>query len=274
MNVVGFVSSYREGGLVRGAIDSLLDVGLDRLYIYEGPAGPPLENESELPKSDFAHQAVRARLTLREGRWRTDGRKRNDWLQQVRKDYAEQGPVWAVVVDADELLINGRYLRDRLEWILARDEHAGASIATPDNPPMSRWPLRLVEHTGELSLITARVFRADLLRSIDHSTSIVTNVGGVREGWGNYGEQSKVWIERWLAAIDAGHMIAWPPMPGEPHLVHRSNLRHPGRAQLRMSDQEAVEFAKAEALERGEAPAALGTDGPVGADTFERGRLH
>ena len=46
-------------------------------------------------------------------------------------------------------------------------------------------------------------------------------------------------------------MIAWPPLPCEPHIVHRSNLRHPARKALRMSEQEAVEFAKAQAAENG-----------------------
>lgn len=259
MIVVGFCSCYREGRLVRAAIDSLLAVEPDALYVYEGPAGDPLENEKDLPASDFRwgdmprswgveHGIADGRIVVRRGRWRTDGRKRNDWLQQVKKDYPD-GPVWAVVVDADEVLVNGEYLRDRLEWILARDQLNNASVTDPANPPMARWPLRLVEHDGSISLITARVFRVDLLRSIDHSTSIVTNTAGIRDGWGNYAETSALWIEGWLQAIDRGQMIAWPPLPCEPFIQHRSNLRHPARAGLRMSEQEAVEFRKAEQAE-------------------------
>jgi hypothetical protein len=101
-----------------------------------------------------------------------------------------------------------------------------------------------------MSLITARVYRVDLLRSIDHSSSVVTNVAGVQDGWGNYAASSAEFTRRWFEAVDRGAMIAWPPLPTEPHLVHRSNLRHPDRAALRMSEQEAVEFAKAQALER------------------------
>jgi hypothetical protein len=170
-------------------------------------------------------------------------------LQRAKADYPDQ-PFWCVVVDADELLVNGEYLRDRLQWILDEDDHRGASLASPDNPPMARWPLHLVEHDGSMSLITARVFRGDLLRSIDHSSSVVTNVSGVRDGWGNYAAVSALWVERWLQAVDEGKMIAWPPLPGETYLVHRSNLRHPLRRGLRMSEQEATEFAQARA--RGE----------------------
>ena len=253
------VSTYREGNLARAAIRSVLEVELDALYVFEGPAGDPLENEDELPATwlpaatdtpdGFVAPWPDTRVIVHRGRWRTDARKRNEMLQRAKADYPD-GPLWAVVVDADEVLVNSAYLRDRLEWILANDQHRGASIATPDNPPMARWPLRLIEHEGSISLITARVFRADLLRSIDHSSSVVTNVAGVRDGWGNHAEVSKVWIELWLAAIDKGAMIAWPPLPCEPCLVHRSNLRHPGRARLRMSDQETVEFARAQAEER------------------------
>ena len=254
MIVVGFVSCYREGRLVRAAIDSLLEVELNHLYIFEGPAGEPLPNEQELPASSipevnrFVYDRIETAVTIHRGRWRTDGRKRNAMLQRTKQDYPK-GPVWAVVVDADEVLVHGRYLRDRLEWLVARDELTEASITTPDNPPMARWPLRLVEHEGSMSLITARVFRVDLLRSIEHSTSVVTNVAGVRDGWGNYAETSKRWIEQWLGAIDRGAMIAWPPLPCEPHLVHRSHLRHPARAGLRMSEQEQREFARAQAEE-------------------------
>lgn len=241
------VSSYREGRLVRTAIGSLLEVGLDHLYIYEGPAGDPLE--ADVPDSDLHGVDGLDFVTVHEGRWRTDGRKRNEMLQAAKADHDGLDPLWAVVVDADEVLVNGKYLRDRLEWIGWEDEARGASIALPNNPPMARWPLRLIESEGSMSLITARVFRADLLRSIDHSSSVVTNVAGVRDGWGNFAEVSKIWIERWLEAIDRGAMIAWPPFTTEPHIVHRSNLRHPARRGLRMSVQEQVEFAKAQGLD-------------------------
>jgi hypothetical protein len=127
--VVGFVSCYREGRLVRGAIDSALDVELERLYVYEGPAGKPLENELELPASELdSYRDHPADIVIHEGRWRTDARKRNEMLQRARREWCESRgndePVWAVTVDADEVLVNGRYLRDRLEWLVAND--AGA----------------------------------------------------------------------------------------------------------------------------------------------------
>lgn len=237
--VVGLLSAYKEGRLVQGAIRSLERVGLNAFYLYEGPAGEPLGED--VPESEFGEHE----LIVHRGRWRTDGRKRNAMLQQAKKEFAGR-PFWCVVVDADELLVNGEYLRDRLQALTWDDEAREADPGDTERPPWARWPLRLVEADGSLSLITARVFRGDLIRPIDHSSSVVTNEHGVREGWGNYAEASKVWLEGWLRAIDQGKMIAWPPLPGEPHIVHRSNLRHPLRRGLRMSDQELAEFARAE----------------------------
>lgn len=238
------ISSYREGGLVRGAIRSLRAVGLERLYVYEGPAGPELP--AEVPASDFGLFASEEDVVVHQGRWRTDGRKRNELLQRAKQEFAGEGAFWCVVVDADELLVNGEYLRDRLQALEWDDERRAADTSDQTRPPWARWPLHLVEPDGSLSLITARVFRGDLVRSIDHSSSVITNASGVREGWGNYPAQSKLWIEGWLRAIDDGKMICWPPLSCEPHIVHRSHLRHPLRRGLRMSEQEAQEFARAQ----------------------------
>lgn len=252
------VSAYKEGRLVAGAIESLLEVGLDALLVYEGPAGEPLGDDVPdsiiYSREYFAAVEPRTsgmrvdRFIVEHGRWRTDGRKRNAILQRAKTLFPGQ-PFWCVVVDADEVLVNGRYLRDRLELIEAENEWRGASVADLHNPPVVRLPLHIVEHSGAIAVITARVFRGDLLRSIDISSSVVTNEAGVREGWGNFEARSAVWIENWLGAIDRGKMIAWPPLPCEPHLVHRSNLRHPLRRGVRMSEQETTEFAKAQAAE-------------------------
>lgn len=251
------VSSYKEGTLIRAAIESILRVELDGLYIFEGPAGPPLNDD--VPDTDFHDGEIHKRLVphtqrtresryhFRRNRWRTDGRKRDEMLQAVKRDWP--GPTWGVVIDADEVLVNGEFLRDRLQSLVWDDEAKGADRNDPENPPWARCPLHLIEHDGSMSIITARVFRCDLLSSIDISSSVVTNAHGIREGWGNYAARSALWMERWLAAVEQGKMIAWPPLPCEPHIVHRSNLRHPARRALRMSAQETIEFAKAKERE-------------------------
>lgn len=239
------VSAYKEGRLVRGCVDSLLRVGLDHLYIFEGPAGDPLGDD--VPDSDYGAMPdvlFAGLVTRHDGRWRTDARKRNEMLQRAKAEHP--GETWAVVIDGDEVLHNAEYLRDRIEAVSHEDAWKGASIATPDNVPTSRIPLRLIERDGSMSAITARVFRIDLLRSIDVSSSVVTNAAGIQEGWGNYPEMSPLYLEGMLHAIDRGHMVAWPPFPCEPCIVHRSHLRHPLRRGLRMSDQETREFEKAQ----------------------------
>lgn len=241
MIVVGMVSAYKEGRLVRGAVLSLLEVGLDALYVYEGPAGAPLGED--VPDSDYEglEQQSDGLLRLRRGRWRTDARKRNEMLQQAKRDFPGQ-KLWGVVVDGDEVLCNGAFLRDQLQAVVWNDEWQGASPDDRARPPVARCPLRLVERDGTVSTVTARLIRLDLLRSIDISSSVVTNLHGVQEGWGNFPERSAIWLEGWLHAIDAGNLICFPPFPGEPCLVHRSHLRHPARRRLRMSDQEASSF--------------------------------
>jgi hypothetical protein len=258
MKVVGMVSAYKEGRLVRGCVESLLRVGLDHLYIFEGPAGDPLGDD--VPASDYQYLPTLRELqdadepgagcTLHEGRWRTDARKRNEMLQRAKAEWP--GETWAVVIDGDEVLSNAEYLRDRIEAVAAEDAWKGASVTTPDNVPTSRIPLRLIERDGTISTITARVFRIDLLRSIDVSSSVVTNTAGIQEGWGNYPELTPIWVEAWAAAMERGQLVALPPFPCEPCIVHRSHLRHPLRRGLRMSDQETREFARAQTEQRGQ----------------------
>lgn len=240
MHVVGMISAYKEGRLVRGAIDSLERVGLDGLYVYEGPAGDPLGDD--VPDSDYGYTfsvPLRSHV-LHRGRWRTDARKRTEMLQRAKRDFP--GDAWAVVLDGDEVLWNAEYLRDLIEAVHAENEHHGRSTATPADPPIVRLPLRLIEQDGTISLITARVYRMDYVREYNVSSSLVTNILGVQEGWGNRPELSPLWLQAWEHAIDKGQLVSWPPFPCEPAIVHRSHLRHPLRRGLRMSDQETREL--------------------------------
>jgi hypothetical protein len=231
VNVIGMVSAYKEGRLVRGAISSLLQVGLDALYVFEGPAGEPLGDD--VPDSDYPYKME----IFHKGRWRTDARKRNEMLQRAKQEWP--GETWAVVIDGDEILHNAEYLRDLIQALSWQNEREAV--------PYARMPLRLIERDGSLSVITARVFRIDLVRSIDISSSLITNERGIQEGWGNRPELSGLFMEGMLHAIDNGKMICWPPFPCEPCIVHRSHLRHPARQGLRMSAQELVELERARA---------------------------
>ena len=51
--IVGLCSSYLEGPLVQAAVRSLL-VACDRVVVFEGPAGPPFEED--VPPTDLRVQ--------------------------------------------------------------------------------------------------------------------------------------------------------------------------------------------------------------------------
>lgn len=230
MKIVGLVSAYKEGALVQEAIRSIDRVDLDDLLVYEGPAGEPLGDD--MPDSDYLGSK-----SIERGRWRTDARKRQAMLEEAKRRNPDE-PLWGVWLDGDEILCNGEYLRDILQWCEWESER------DPENPWM-RWPLRLVEADGAIATISNRVVRLDLIRSYDISTSVVTDVNGIERAWGNVAEDAELWMQHFLGALDHGRMTAWPPLPCEPHIFHRSHLRHPLRRAHRMHAQEADELRKA-----------------------------
>ena len=237
MKIVGLTSSFREGRLIRGAIRSLEAVGLDHLFVYEGSAGKVPEGVEESPESELGDELIRGQTLVR-GRWRSDARKRNEMLQAAKEMFPE-GPVWGVWLDGDEVLANAEYLRDILQSAVWNDE------LSPGEPPTIRWPLWTVEADGSMAITLGRLVRLDLIRSYDISVSVVTNEQGLEEAQGNLQEDARLWAEMWERAIRTGRMLAWPPYPGLPHIVHRSHLRHPLRKGLRLHEQELEELRKA-----------------------------
>lgn len=224
MKLVGMMSTYREGRLTLAAVRSLEPVGLDDLLIYEGPAGEPID--ADVPDSEFP-----AGWTVTRGSWRSDARKRQAMLERAKSLYPDQ-PLWGLILDGDEVLVNGEYLRDQLqsfEW------------SQPDKP---NWPILLSEGDGTLSTLLGRVVRLDRIRRYIVSTSVLELVDGSRPGWGNSAAQAQIFMEMIDAAGAAGKMMAWPPFPCQPHIFHRSGLRHPGRAGNRMHAQEAAELRR------------------------------
>ena len=246
-HVVGLISAYKEGRLVDGAIRSLERVRANQLYIFEGPAGEPLGDD--VPDSDYERIGYLGHSDcwidedfpggVYFGRWRTDARKRTAMLEEAKRRFP--GPLWGVILDGDEILVNGEYLRDIIQSIMWADEARGASVANPDEPPTMGLPLWLVEADGAMAHLPNRVVRLDLIRRYVVSTSLIENVYGIQEGHANEAASSLAYIE---AALSAGRLMAWPPFPCEPHIFHRSHLRHPARRGARMHKQEAEEFAK------------------------------
>jgi glycosyltransferase involved in cell wall biosynthesis len=162
-------------------------------------------------------------------------RDKNDLLLKV----SQFVPDWVVMIDGDEILANGEYLRDRLQAVVWNDEYLDGG------DPTVHLPMWVLEADGSMALTNSRLVRIDLLRSIDISISVVTNHLGIEEAWGNTNPDARVFVEMWMRAAESGRMSAWPPFSCEPHIVHRSNLRHPLRRGLRLHEQEAAELRRA-----------------------------
>lgn len=232
MILVGLVSAYKEGRLVQGAIRSAL-TACDHVFVLEGPAGEPLD--ADVPPTDLGPFADDPRVTYREGRWRTDSRKRQAMLEWSRRF---EPPVWGVIVDADEVLMHGEYLHD---WLL-RLEYA--EQCDPEARYLGR-PMRIMELDGSLAWVRGRLLRLDRIQKYEVSTSVFVNELGIRHGEGNVIDKFSDWQRPRMTYIEEDRMLVMPPLPTEPFLVHRSMLRHPLRSGLRLHEQEKAELIRA-----------------------------
>lgn len=233
--LVGLIPTYREGPLAWSAIRSLLEAELDRVIVWEGPAGP-----TRLPDAP-ATMIGEGDYMFRKGNWNGDGAKRTEMLRWTLRQYPGE-QVWGVWLDADELLLNGRYLRDLVQERVWADEAAGASLADPENLPTGGIPLRLVEYDGSCSLAQGRLLRLDTLRAFVVSNLIVETVLGSQMRLGNLPETTE--LEQLAREHLPGRRLVLPPLPGEPCIVHRSHLRHPARKALRLHEQERSELQR------------------------------
>ena len=231
--ILGLISTYKEGRLAYGAIRSALEA-CDHVYVLEGPAGEPLD--AEVPETFLGEYADDPRVTFATGRWRTDAKKRTAMVEWAHRK--SDGATWGLWLDCDEVLVNGQYLPD---WL----SHLGWMDETDDVPTM-RQPLRLVELDGSISVTYVKLIRIDLVSEYRVSIANLINTFGVEEKAGNLQEHVGPWLDAHPQA-SKGYMY-WPPGPGplDPFIVHRSMLRHPARAGLRLHTQELTELAKLE----------------------------
>lgn len=233
--LLGLMPTYREGALARAAAGSLVDAQLDRVIVWEGPAGDA--RCPDAPPTSTGSLDVH----WREGRWESDAAKRTEMLRYACKQYPGQ-VVWGIWLDADELLVNGRYVRDLVQERMWHDEHEGCSLADPSNPPTGGIPLRLVEYDGTCSFAKGRLVRLDTLRRFVVSNLIVETTTNLRIRLGNVAETTE--LEEMAREAFPGRRVVSPPLPGEPVIVHRSHLRHPARRALRLHEQEQAELER------------------------------
>lgn len=227
--LLGLVSSYKEGNLLRLAVESA-ERACDRVLVFEGPAGPPLEEEVPESVLPLRH----GKVSVKRGVWKTDAAKRTAMVKATR---GFSGVVWAVWVDGDEVLVNGEFLRDQLQSILWRDQDA--------EQPTAGFPIRIVEMDGSVAVCRAKVVRVDLIERYLVSSSGIQFRNGVVMAEGNLPQKvSEWWTAERVRAAGEDRFFLEPPLPGEPFLVHRSPLRHPARARVRMHEQEAAELRR------------------------------
>lgn len=253
--IVALCSTYREGPLAQNMIRSALRA-TPNVVVFEGPAGPPLEDDENVPETEAPDEFYADGRYIYESAWKTDAHKRTAMVEHCRK-WRDEPPVWGIWLDGDEVLVNGEYLQDELNLLEWEDD--------PDQPFMG-WPIKLVELDGGVTVCRGKVVRVDLIDSYSVSSSVFRNALGYTHGEGNVRLST---VEHWgkiraeaarLGEPEASRALDQvrlpPPLPCEPFLVHRSALRHPARRGLRMHEQEAVELARAEA--EGQLDAALG----------------
>lgn len=234
--IIGLVSSFAEELLGVAAVRSILPA-CDRVYVSEGPIGDPGETRpTRWPSLKGTHAEV--------GSWDTDAAKRTHLLRRAQT-YCNGKPFWAVFLDGDESFI----WADRLPvWI----RRAELEPWSDDLKVTGGFPLRIVELDGSVVWAAGRVFRGDLVEEfLNSSVEIRLKDSGASVGIGN----SLCW--RPGDEVDAYHR---PPLQGEPHILHLSELRDPARQVKRQSVAELEDYRERAARLGLALPAWGGTD--------------
>lgn len=227
--LAGLMPTYREGPLALAAARSLVEA-TDMTVVFEGPAGDvSCEGAPDTGVDDGCVDYFRL------GRWESDAAKRTEMLRLALKRYPAR-PLWGMWLDADEILVNGRYARDLVQERVWHDQEH------PDEPATGGIPLRLVEYDGTCSFARGRLIRLDTLRRFVVSNLIVETVDGVQMRIGNVSESDELYRAA-REHFPEAHIVP-PPLPGEPVIVHRSHLRHPARRSLRLHEQERSELER------------------------------
>lgn len=216
MFLVGLVSTYAEGALGEAAVRSLEDV-CHRILIAEGPIGKRTEPNHQWDGPDVIY-----------GTWKTDAEKRTDLLNRARSiKHVPPESVWAVVVDGDEQLLNAHNLP---LWI-RRAEYGDSDLLVTGG-----FPLRIVEMDGTTVQAFNRVYRVHQVDAYVHSGA-------------------ELRLRDSATSIPSGNVPNWqpgdqitgynrPPLQGEPHILHLSELRDPARRAKRQSVAELEDYAE------------------------------
>jgi hypothetical protein len=228
--LVALLSTFKEGPLAQAAVRSAQTIGCP-VHVWEGQAGD--DQLVDAPPTDLTPLTG---FHWHHGNWRTDASKRTAMIRAMQTKYP--GPLWAVWIDGDEVLVNAEYIPDLVQSIVWQDE------CDPQDTPRVGHPLRVVERDGRVSIARARLLRIDVIDKYVLSTSGIRFKSGVTMAEGNIPEDGRQWFADRAEAFRDGACFLPPPLPCEPFIMHRSWLRHPARAGSRLHVQEADELEK------------------------------
>jgi hypothetical protein len=233
--IVGCIISYKESTLIQGAIRSLFPV-CQEVYVFEGPCQKGAEQIRG--KTELGWYENKKKVIYKEGVWETDSQKRNDILSAIQLKWMDDKrrknqAVWMIVIDADEILVWGEYLRDWLEMAPA-NQFAIPILRTETGIKQDKLSITkglvlekketLIDEIGIFAdKAPTRCVRADMIKRYIVGCYQIELVDGV--------------------VISIGHERA-PRLPqqGEPHIHHRSYLRKRDRAGLRLNQGEELEW--------------------------------
>lgn len=229
--IVGLLSTFAEGPLGEAAARSLARA-CDRLIIGEGPIGEATARPHRWPSIKAGH--------LLTGEWPTDAAKRTA-LVRAAQEATGGKPFWVVWLDGDEILLWPEHLR---LWI-HRAEAEDWAATSSDLKQTGGFPVRLVELDGTTVQATGRVIRGDLIEAYLHSIvevkmkSLLSSIPLPNvPAWEPGREETLPGGETIQVPADTITGYRRPPLQGEPHILHLSALRDPGRGAERQSEAE------------------------------------
>jgi len=219
MKVIGMISSGFDSGLTEAAANSLRKA-CDKVYILDGGIANADNLEDEPTNLAFAVRSDG--YHVRHGSIFTDdAAKRTALLKWVQHENDDD--CFGIVLDSDEVLLWGEYMRD----FLALAEKRPATAA-------GGFPLRLVEFDGSVALAASRVYKLGAIDHYDLSSYTVTLAGS----------SAPITLPNTRVCYMHGMPLrsddprCRPPVQGEPHILHRTMLRSPGRTTQRQHEAE------------------------------------
>ncbi len=203
MTIACLIATFSDGGLLAEAVESAAP-HVDRVIVLDG-AYRGLDAWPCSPEEDLDAAQDAGVIVLRTGPLETFGaywpgeiEKRNVLLELGRAFLPDDGDRWALVLDADELLVEGELLRSYLAEVEIFRSAPGLARREPN---------------GDLYHAPSRLFR--LTSSVRY-------------------EGRSYWLRApdWIGPIDLSHSLIEAVPAGQPWIKHRWDRRSAERAAL------------------------------------------